>query len=201
VEATLGVDETRTSVTRLLGQLHDGNEAVLDDVFALLYEELRVLADRQRRRWQGDDTLNTTALVHEAYLKLVGQARIGVESRAHFFALAAKAMRHILCNYARERRTQKRGGGLERLPLDEWKAPPDQFGFSREQADALAALDDALRRLEQVDPRQSKVVECRFFGGLTIEETAKAIGISPRTVRRDWLVAQAWLHREMTPRV
>jgi RNA polymerase sigma factor (TIGR02999 family) len=124
-----------------------------------------------------------------------------VESRAHFFALAAKAMRHILCNYARERRTQKRGGGLERLPLDEWKAPPDQFGFSREQADALAALDDALRRLEQVDPRQSKVVECRFFGGLTIEETAKAIGISPRTVRRDWLVAQAWLHREMTPRV
>jgi RNA polymerase sigma factor (TIGR02999 family) len=201
VEATLGVDETRTSVTRLLGQLQDGNEAVLDDVFALLYEELRVLADRQRRRWQGDDTLNTTALVHEAYLKLVGQARIGVESRAHFFALAAKAMRHILCNYARERRTQKRGGGLERLPLDEWKAPPDQFGFSREQADALAALDDALRRLEQVDPRQSKVVECRFFGGLTIEETAKAIGISPRTVRRDWLVAQAWLHREMTPRV
>lgn len=196
-----GVDESRTSVTRLLGELQEGNDAVLDELFALLYEELRGLAHRQRRRWQGDDTLDTTALVHEAYLKLVGQARIGVESRAHFLALASKAMRHILCNYARERSARKRGGGLERLPLDEWKALRDQVVFSREQADALAALDDALRRLEQVDPRQSKLVECRFFGGLTIEETAAAIGVSPRTVRRDWAVAQAWLHREMKPRV
>jgi len=181
--------------------LQEGNEAVLDELFALLYDELRGLAHRQRRRWQGDDTLDTTALVHEAYLKLVGHARITVESRAHFLALASKAVRHILCNYARARGTERRGGGLERLPLDEWKAHPGQVVLSQEQADALAALDDALRRLGQVDPRQSKVVECRFFGGLTIEETATAIGVSPRTVRRDWAVAQAWLHREMKPHV
>ena len=181
--------------------MQDGNAAVLDELFALLYEELRTIAHRQRRRWQGDDTLDTTALVHEAYLKLVGQARLGVESRAHFFALAAKAMRHILCNYVRERSAQKRGGGLERLPLDECKAVSPQIALPPEPADTLLALDDALRRLEQIDPRQSKVVECRFFGGLTIEETATAIGVSPRTVRRDWSVAQAWLHREMKSHV
>ena len=192
-----GVDETGTRVTRLLGELNDGNVAVLDGLFALLYEELRVIAHQQRRRWEGDDTLNTTALVHEAYLKLVGQNRIATESRAHFFALAAKAMRHLLCNYARDRKAQKRGGGLERLTLDESNAPTPRAAFSEQHADSLLALDDALRRLELVDPRQSKVVECRFFGGLTSEETAAAIGISPRTVRRDWSMAQAWLHREL----
>lgn len=194
---TLGVDPTQTTVTRLLGELEGGNRAALGELFALLYEELRALAHRQRRRWRGDTTLNTTALIHEAYLKLVGQARIGVESRGHLFALASRAMRHILCNYARQGRAQKRGGALERLGLDELKAPPDRGGLSQEHSDALAALDDALRRLEQVDPRQSKIVECRFFGGLTIEETATAVGVSARTVKRDWAVAQAWLHREM----
>jgi RNA polymerase sigma factor (TIGR02999 family) len=124
-----------------------------------------------------------------------------VQSRAHFFALAARAMRHILCNYARDRRAQKRGGGLERLPLDEQAALPAAPGLSDDPAEALVALDDALRRLERMDPRQGRVVECRFFGGLTVEETATAIGISPRTVKRDWAVAQAWLHREMTARV
>jgi RNA polymerase sigma factor (TIGR02999 family) len=190
-------DENPTRVSRLIAELEDGNDAVRDELFALLYGELRQIAHRQRRRWQGDHTLNTTALVHEAYLKLVGQAHIGADSRAHFLALAAKAMRHILCNYARERSALKRGGGIELVPLDESRADHPPAAFSLEHSDALVALDDALRRLEQLDPRQSRVVECRFFGGLTIEEAATALGVSPRTVKRDWALAQAWLHREL----
>ena len=192
-----GVDRGQSTVTRLLGKAEGGDRAALHELFTLLYKELTELAHRHRQRWHGDHTLNTTALVHEAYLKLVGKARIGAEGRAHFLALAAKAMRHILCNYARERRAQKRGGGLERLPFDELKAPPVQVVFSEEKSDTLVALDDALQQLERLHPRQSKVVECRFFGGLTIEETAAAMGISQRTVQRDWAVAQAWLYREM----
>lgn len=188
-------DEARTRVTQLLAEVSDGNAAVVDELFALLYDELRAMAHRQRRRWRGDETLQTTALVHEAFLKLVDQERIAAESRAHFLAVAARAMRHILCNYARDRRAQKRGGAIEHVPLDESRDDaPDNF--SSEPTEVLIALDEALRRLEQVDARQSKVVECRFFGGLTIEETATALGVSPRTVKRDWLVAQAWLHRE-----
>lgn len=156
------------------------------------------LAHRQRQRWRHDYTLDTIGLVHEAYLKLVGGRSADVESRAHFLALASRAMRHILCNYARDRQALKRGGALERLPLDEGTALPRQEGPAWEAAETLLALDDALKRLEQVDPRRSKVVECRFFGCLTVEETASAIGVSPRTVKRDWAVAQAWLHREMT---
>jgi RNA polymerase sigma factor (TIGR02999 family) len=188
-----------TTVTRLLDELQSGDSAAVEELFALLYEELHGLARRQRQRWHGDYTLDTTALVHEAYLKLAGRAPVGVASRAHFSAVAARAMRHILCNYARDRRTEKRGGGVARLTLDEANAPADRDPASAEQSARLVALDDALRRLEEVDPRRSKVVECRFFGGLTIEETAAAIGASPRTVKRDWAVAQAWLHREMEP--
>lgn len=166
-------------------------------MFSLLYEELRAIAHRQRRRWQDDYTLDTTGLVHEAYMKLVGRAA-DVESRAHFFALASRAMRHILCNYARDRRALKRGGEAERLPLDERTALALRTGPVLEADDALLALDEALRRFEKVDPRRSKVIECRFFGGLTVEETAMAVGVSTRTIKRDWAVAQAWLHREMT---
>lgn len=191
------MDHTPTTVTRLLEALQDGDRAALEDLFALVYEELKGLAHRQRRRWQGNYTLNTTALVNEAYLKLVGPAQIEAESRAHFFALAAKAMRQILCNYARDRSAQKRGGGVEHLSVDELELPDPGGSFSTEQADTLSALDEALRRLEQVDPRQGRVVECRFFGGLTVEETAAALGISPRTVKRDWVLAQAWIQREM----
>jgi RNA polymerase sigma factor (TIGR02999 family) len=185
-------------VARLLDQLQGGDDAAVDQLFALLYEELKELAHRQRLRWRDDHTLNTTALVHEAYLKLVGQAALEVQSRAHFAALAARAMRHILCNHARDRRALKRGGGLDPLPLDERALLAAPSSPSPEPAQRLVALDDALRRLEKVDPRQSQVVECRFFGGLTVEETATAIGVSPRTVKRDWAVAQAWLNREMT---
>lgn len=192
------MDQTRHTVTRLLQELKGGDRAALDELFTLLYAEIRELAQRQRGRWQGNYTLNTTALVHEAYLKLVDQDRVDVEGRAHFQALAARAIRHILCNYARERGARKRGGGLERLTLDELKLPVDGTGESDEQWRDLAALDAALQRLEQIDARQARVVECRFFGGLTVEETATAVDVSPRTVKRDWAVAQAWLHRELT---
>ena len=188
-------DETRTRVTQLVAQLRDGNAAAVDELFALLYDELRAIAQRHRRRWRGDDTLQTTALVHEVFLKLVDQERIAAESRTHFLAVAARAMRHILCNYARDRRAQKRGGEFEHVALDESRGDAPDYSSS-ESSDVLVALDEALRRLETIDSRQSKVVECRFFGGLTIEETAAALGVSPRTVKRDWLVAQAWLRRE-----
>jgi RNA polymerase sigma factor (TIGR02999 family) len=187
----------RTDVARLLDELEGGDQAALDELFPLVYDELRTLAHYHRRRWRGDETLETTALVHEAYLKLVGQSRIRAESRAHFLAVAARAMRHILSNYARDQRTEKRGGAARKLSFDELKLTPAQVGFSPEQADELVALNEALGALEQVSPRRSQVVECRFYGGMTIEDTAAALGISPRTVKRDWAVAQAWLLRRM----
>jgi RNA polymerase sigma factor (TIGR02999 family) len=192
-----GLNRKQQTVTRLLEDLRNGDRQAVDQLFDILYDELRELAGRQRRRWRGDHTLNTTALVHEAYVKLVGQARVEVENRAHFSALAARAMRHILCDYARNQRAQKRGGGHERLPLDDVPTLPARPELSDEQSDLLLSLESALLRLERVSPRQSRIVECRFFGGLTIEETALAAGVSPRTVKRDWALAQAWLHREM----
>jgi RNA polymerase sigma factor (TIGR02999 family) len=186
-----------TRVTALLEQVREGDDEALDRVFPLIYDELQILARRQRRRWRGDFTLNTTALVHEAYLKLVGRAPVGVRSRGHFFALASRAMRHILCNYSRDRRARKRGGDLERIPLEEELAA----GISRlpdgPDPDLLAALDGSLSALEEVHPRPARVVECRFFGGMTVEETSVALEISPRTVKRDWQFAQAWLQRDM----
>lgn len=193
----MGPDEMQSTVTRLLGEVRGGDRRALGELFARVYDELQVVARRQRRRWDGDYTLDTTALVHEAYLKLVDQSRVGVESRAHFFALASRAMRHILCNYARGKRALKRGGDLERVPLDERQLPAGRAGPSDETSDLLAELDDALRRLEELEPRQGKVVECRFFGGMTVEETATALGVSARTVKRDYAVAQAWLQREL----
>jgi RNA polymerase sigma factor (TIGR02999 family) len=190
------VGDDQTTIQRLLGELDDGNRAALDSLFPLLYQELSELAHRLRRRWHGDFTLNTTALIHEAYLKLVDR-RLHAESRAHFLAMAAKAMRHILINYARDRRAHKRGGASEVLPLDETKLVAGRAGLSSSQAAELMALDEALRALEQIDRRQSQVVECRFFGGMTVDETAAAVGISQRTVKRDWTVAQAWLARRM----
>jgi RNA polymerase sigma factor (TIGR02999 family) len=192
------VKDERTAVTRLLERVKDGDRAALDEVFAILYDELGEIARRQRRRWQGNATLDTTALIHEAYVKLVGLDGADLESRAHFRALASRAMRHILCDYARHQGAQRRGGEMERLTLDERAANARAVGFAAEDSDALVALDEALQRLEAVDRRQGDVVECRFFGGLTVEETATALGISTRTVKRDWSLAQAWLHREMS---
>jgi RNA polymerase sigma factor (TIGR02999 family) len=195
----VGSNLKQQTVAGLIDELASGDPDAVNRLFAILYDELKELAGRQRRRWQGNYTLNTTALLHEAYVKLIGQSRIDVEDRAHFRALAARAMRQILCDYARDRSTQKRGGHLEQLPFDELLVLADQVAFTAAQTHTLLALDEALARLEQIDPRQGRVVECRFFGGLTIEETATALAISPRTVKRDWAMAQAWLHREMMP--
>lgn len=185
------------TVTRLLGELRDGNRQALDDLLPLVYDELRAIARVQRRRWTGNDTLDTTALVHEAYLKLVDQRRVDAASRAHFLGVAAQAMRHLLCNYARDRSRQKRGGGAHAASLDALDKMPGQAPFSIEQAEVLGALDAALRRLEALDARQGRVVECRFFGGMSVEDTAAALGISPATVKRAWSLARVWLYREM----
>jgi RNA polymerase sigma factor (TIGR02999 family) len=191
------VESTQTIVTNLLRELQVGNRAALGDLFPLVYNELRELAHRQRRRWRGDFTLNTTALVHEAYLKLVDQTRLDIDNRAHFLGVAAKAMRHILCNYARDRRRKKRGGDLQRLPLEEIDALPQTLTLSQDQAAILVALDDGLKQLETVDKRLSDVVECRFFGAMSIEDTAAALALSPATVKRRWTLARSWLYREL----
>jgi RNA polymerase sigma factor (TIGR02999 family) len=193
----LRADTRETIVNRLLGELRAGHRQALHDLLPLIYDELRALARAQRRRWHGNDTLDTTALVHEAYLKLVDQTAVDASSRAHFLALAAKAMRHLLCNYARDRGRQKRGGGVQPVSLDAIEMLPAKVTFSMEQADALAALDAALERLERLDARQVAVVECRFFGAMSVEETAAALEISPATVKRVWTLTRAWLYREM----
>lgn len=195
-------EPAQTTVSRLLESVEGGDRAALGELFSLLYDELRGLARLQRRRWDGDETIDTTALVHELYLKLADQERVGAGGRAHFYALAGKAMRHILSNYARRRRAKKRGGTLIQLPLDEAKLLPGrEIALSEEQAELLVVLDEALSRLEEVDPRRGRVVECRFYGGMSIPDTAVALGISPRTVKRDWAVAQAWLHRDLKARL
>jgi RNA polymerase sigma factor (TIGR02999 family) len=178
-------------ITERLRAAERGDREALDEVFAVVYDELHRRAQAQRRRWSGDDTLDTTALVHEAYLKLVDQSRAQWSDRAHFLAVASKAMRHILVNYAEQRRAAKRGGGAPVVPLDE--ANP----VGEDVAEELLALNEALQRLAEVNERQAHVVEARFFAGLPIEETAVALGISPATVKRDWKLATAWLQREI----
>ena len=191
-------ESTGEEVSRLLEAVQRGDRSALDNLYALVYGELRVLAHRQRRRWDASGTLNTTALVHEAYLKLVKQRTIHLQTRAHFFAFAATAIRHIVSNYARDRQASKRGGGVRTVSLTELgTSPVGQWQVSDDHADLLVAIDEALQRLERVSPRQRGVVECRFFGGMSIEETSAAIGVSPRTVKRDWMLAQAWLQREI----
>ncbi|MEM9663387.1 MAG: sigma-70 family RNA polymerase sigma factor [Bacteroidota bacterium] len=187
------------TVTQILHALQDGEEEALSALFPLVYDELHAQARKQRNRWQGHFTVNTTALVHEAYLKLVDQDAVGWNNRAHFFGVAAKAMRHILVDYARRMQRQKRGGDVQRVSLDGLEQLLAAEGTDFEaRADDMAALGMALERLASTNERQARVVECRFFGGMTIPDTADALGISPATVKRDWVVAQAWLYREIT---
>ncbi|HEX7121533.1 MAG TPA: ECF-type sigma factor [Gemmatimonadaceae bacterium] len=190
--------ESETTVTRLLGELQRGQREALDQLYPLVYEELKALAHYHRRRWHGDDTLGTTALLHEAYLKLAGQRQLTANSRAHFFAVAAKAMRHILSNYAEARRRKKRGGDRAQVSLEVLEAMPVRLDLSDDHADMLSALDEALAKLEATNERLSRVVECRFFGGMSIADTAAALEISPATVKRGWLLARAWLYRELS---
>jgi RNA polymerase sigma factor (TIGR02999 family) len=181
-----------TTVSELVAALADGNPQALDALFPIVYDELHALAHRQRKRWRGDHTLNTTALVHEAWIRLADRERLGVEGRAHFMAIAATVMRRILINYAESRRALKRGGNIHQVSMSNVQVM-DGEGLAEADADILVALDAALSELATIHARQARVVECRFFGGMTIEETAKALAASPRTVKRDWAVAQAWL--------
>ncbi len=185
--------DSRHEITNLLVQAGNGDRAMLDLVFPLIYEELRRLAHRQLGRVPDGHTLNTTGLVHEAYLRLVDQTRCGWRNRAHFLGVAAIAMRRILVDYARRRGCAKRGGVLQRVPLETVELGAD------DRADLLVALDDALSRLAGLDGRQARVVECRFFGGMTEQETAEALGIGLRTAKRDWAKARSWLYQEIYP--
>ena len=189
--------DQQASAIKLLEDLRDGRREAFDELFPLVYQELRELAHRQRRDWQGDETLNTTALVHEAYLKFVGRRNASWETESHFLAAAAKAIRHILINYARDRRAQKRGGGWQRVSLNDHRLrrPSDSDVLSWD--DRAVALDEALKRLAERSERQSRIVECRFFGSMTVQQTAAALGLSTASVTRGWAMARAWLHREL----
>ncbi|HUQ15457.1 MAG TPA: sigma-70 family RNA polymerase sigma factor [Gemmatimonadales bacterium] len=186
------------SVSRVLQELRAGNRGAFDELFPLVYDELHLIAERRRQRWEGDETLNTTALVNEAYLKLVDQSAPDWQSRAHFLAVASTAMRQILMDYAKRKRAAKRGGRRPHVALHEIEAALQQAEDpSGARYEVLVALDDALRRLDQRDQRQTRIVECRFFGGMSIEDTAEALGVSPATVKRGWSMAQAWLYRDL----
>jgi RNA polymerase sigma factor (TIGR02999 family) len=187
----MSADESRGRITELLLDLGRGDERAADVLVPLVYDELRRIASRQLSRESPGHTLTPTGLVHEAYLRLVDQTRAQWVNRAQFFAVAARLMRRILVDHARKVRAGKRGGGWERLALEDAEIPVE------ERAAELIALDDALERLAALNPRLSQVVECRFFGGMTEEETAAALGVTDRTVRRDWVKAKGWLHQEL----
>jgi RNA polymerase sigma factor (TIGR02999 family) len=178
-------------ITALLLELGRGDERAADVLVPLVFEELRRIASRQLRREAVGHTLTPTALVHEAYLRLVDQTRVQWINRAQFFAVAARLMRRVLMDHARRVGAAKRGGGWQRLDFEHAEVPVE------ERAAELIALDDALERLAALNPRLSQVVECRFFGGMTEEETAAALGLTDRTVRRDWVKAKGWLHQEL----
>lgn len=186
-------DHAEPDVTALLRQATTGSSEALDAIIPLVYRELRSIAHRHLRREDAGHTLNTTALVHETYLRLVDLRRIEWRDRTHFFAMASRMMRRILVNYARRRKRVKRGGGRVLLSPTDLDLPID------ENLDALLALDEALKRLEAADERRCRVVEYRFFAGLSIEETAEALGVSPGTVKRDWRLARLWLNRQLVP--
>ncbi|HEY9404005.1 MAG TPA: sigma-70 family RNA polymerase sigma factor [Pyrinomonadaceae bacterium] len=187
------MEENSKQITQLLEQWSNGAAEVLDDLMPLVYMELRRQASGYLRRERSNHTLQPTALINEAYLKLIDQRDVKWQNRAHFFAIAAQAMRRILVDYARERNREKRGGTAENLPLDE------AFTIvSREKNVDLVALDEALNKLATYDERQAKVVELRYFSGLSIDETAEVLNVSNVTVRRDWNMAKAWLHQEIT---
>lgn len=178
-------------VSQLLRAWGDGDQTALDHLMPLVYDELRRMARRYMNQQPTNHTLQTTALIHEAYLRLVGQEEPAWENRAHFFGVAAQAMRHVLVDYARARHAAKRGGAARLVSLEE------AAFVSAERAAELIALDDALAELAQLAPRQSQVVELRYFGGLSVAETAEVLRISTDTVTRDWQQAKAWLYRAL----
>ena len=185
--------ENSQDIARLLNAWSEGDRDAAEKFMPLIYDELRRQAHRHLNRERPNHTLQTTALVHEAYLRLAEQNRVTWQNRSHFFALAAQMMRRILVNYAVGQKADKRGGDIALIPLDE----TIQIAVPDGDVD-LIALDEALSRLEELDERQSRIVELRYFSGLSIEETADVLGISPATVKREWTMAKAWLRRELT---
>jgi RNA polymerase sigma factor (TIGR02999 family) len=181
-------------ITVLLRQWQDGDRAALDRLIPLVYSELHVIASRFMAHEWRHGTLQTTGLVNEAYLKLVDQREVDWQNRAHFFAIAAQVMRRILLDYARRRQREKRGGGAVTVPMDTVTVAAPDVG----DAVDVIAVDRALQDLEQLDPDQARIVELRFFGGLTVEESSAVLGISPATVKREWAVAKGWLYRALT---
>jgi RNA polymerase sigma factor (TIGR02999 family) len=178
-------------VSRILRESPPGDRRALDRVFSLVYEELRRLAHAQLVRGPAGDTISTTVLIHEAWMRLADQTGARFPDRVHFYAYAARVMRTILVDHARTRGAQKRGGGWQAVDLSRGELAIDT------QADLVVAVDEALTRLTALDERVGRVVECRFFGGMTIEDTAEALGVSPATVKRGWSLAQAWLYRDL----
>jgi RNA polymerase sigma factor (TIGR02999 family) len=187
----------RQTVTRLLAEVRAGKRESFDRLFPLVYDELRRIARRERGGWRGGETLNTTALVHEAYLKLVDQTAPDWRSHGHFGAVASMAMRHILIDHARRAQSAKRGGDQVPTSIDDAGPLPAPGVWGEQDAERLIALDRALEKLAEVNERQARIVEMRFFGGMTIEDVAGALDVSTATVKRAWSTAQAWLYREM----
>jgi len=184
-------------LTGLLIEWREGDRAALGRLTPLVYDEIRRIAHRYVQREREGHTLQTTALVNEAYLRLAGKQQINWQNRAHFFAVTAQVMRHILIDYARRRHYVKHGGEAQRIAFDEALATEEAVLMTKPRAAELLALDEARDELAKLDPRKSQVVELRYFGGLSLDETAEALEISPMTVRRDWRVAKAWLFRRM----
>ena len=186
------VNEGVENITELLVGYGRGDKEALDKLMPVVYDELRRQAARYLRREQAGHTLQTTALIHEAYVRLVDQRNVQWQNRAHFFGIAAQMMRRILVDHARTKKRAKRGGSDVKVSLADATIPVQERDLD------VVALDEALTRLAEIDEQQSRVVELRFFSGLTVEETAEVMGISPATVKRDWSMAKAWLHRELS---
>ncbi len=193
-------------ITRLLLEWRGGDPAALSALFPLVYEELRIMAARHLRGERQAHTLQRTALVHEAFLRLVDQKQVDWQGRSQFFAIASQMMRRILVDHARRRLAQKRGGNAQRLSLEDIAGDEgehaagqalDALALTEDPRVDLASIDAALQRLEAMDPGQGKLVELRFFGGLSIGDTAQVLGVSPATVKREWAIARAWLQREL----
>lgn len=178
-------------VSQLLMAWREGDLGAFDRLLPMVYDELRHLAHRYMRRVPAGQTLQTTALVHEAYLRLAGQGDVNWQNRSHFFAVCSQVMRGLLVDRARSRYAIKRGGGLQQVELN------DDAAQTTTQDDNLLALDEALKRLAAIDPRKTRIVEMRYFGGMSVEETAQVLGLSPITIKREWSKARAWLYREM----
>ncbi len=184
--------ENPHDVTQLLLKWSQGDQEALEELLPMVYRELHKIAHRYLNKERGEHTLQTTALVHEAYIKLIDQTRVKWQNRAHFFGIAAQAMRRILVDNARQRLAEKRGKGAEKISIED-----NQIDISDEKASNLVELDFALKKLAELDPHKSRLVELRYFGGLSLEETAEVLGVSRPTVIRQWRLAKAWLYKEI----